>query len=69
MDPLEQRAGERKIYEEVVEIIVDLVCKEFPKEEAARLRIYTLIADNFHGMVKVLSETGSTMVLEEIENG
>lgn len=54
MDSLSQRANERKIYEEVVNTIVDMVSKEFSNDEQARLRIYSLIADNFKGMVRVL---------------
>jgi hypothetical protein len=53
-DILNQRAIERKVYEEVVNIIVDYVSNEFSSDEQARLRIYALIADNFKGMVKVL---------------
>jgi hypothetical protein len=51
-DPLSQRATERKIYEEVVNLIVDYVSSEFADDQAARLRVYMLIADNFKGMVK-----------------
>ena len=54
-EPLQQRVIERKVYEEVVNIIVDYVNKEFHNDEQARLRIYNLIADNFHGMVRALA--------------
>lgn len=52
-DPLNERRNERKVYEEIVNVIVDMVYKEF-SDEAARLRIYTLISDNFRGMVAAL---------------
>ena len=69
-DPLSQRVVERKVYEEVVNIIVDLVYKEFGEDQAARLRVYTLIADNFRGMVKVMkpptkSRTNSSIITEK----
>ena len=68
-EPLEQRVIERKIYEEVVNLIVDSVYKEFPHDVEARLRIYDLIADNFSGMVRSLRVPDRPMLLEEIENG
>ncbi len=52
MDPLQQRVNENKIYEEIVNIIVDFVHNEFGTDEAARLRVYARIAENFDGMVK-----------------
>lgn len=51
-EPLQQRAVERQLYETIVNIIVDLVAKEFTNDGDARLRIYELIADNFHGLVR-----------------
>ena len=55
MDPLQQRANEKKVYEEVVNIIVDFVSNEFGNDEQARLRIYSRIVESFEGMVRVLS--------------
>lgn len=66
-DPLNQRVIERKVYEEVVEIIVDMVYKEFGNDEAARLRIYTLISDNFRGMVKCLKPQTNTSNITNLE--
>lgn len=54
-DPLQQRVNEKKIYEEIVNIIVDYVHKEFGDDEKARLRIYAKIADNFDGMVRAFT--------------
>lgn len=70
-EPLQQRVNERKIYEEVVNIIVDFVYKEFNNDEKARLRIYTLIADNFEGMVRALTPPSpqAPSMMEIIENG
>lgn len=68
-EPLQQRAAERQLYEEIVNIIVDLVYKEFPKDGEARLRVYDLIADNFNGMVRALRVPDRPMLLETIENG
>lgn len=70
IDPLDQRRNERKVYEEIVNIIVDLVANEFGNDEQARLRVYTLIADNFRGMVKVLRPvTSKKSSLMNIEYG
>lgn len=67
-DSLQQRANERKIYEELVNIIVNYVYKEF-EDEAARLRIYLKIADNFEGMARSLSKPPpSHSVLNMYEN-
>lgn len=55
METLQQRINERKVYEELVSIIVDRVYKEFPQDEPARLRIYTSVAENFAGMVRILT--------------
>ncbi len=55
MDPLQQRVNEKKVYEELVTIIVDYVSSQFSNDEKARLRIYTKIAENFEGMVSALS--------------
>lgn len=69
IEPLQQRVNERKMYETVVNLIVDTVNEEFPKDGEARLRIYDLIAENFSGMVKVLRIPEHPMLLEEIEHG
>lgn len=69
IEPLEQRVIERKIYEEIVEMVVDFVYKEFPQDGEARLRIYDLIANNFSGMVRSLRIPDHPMLLEEIEHG
>lgn len=70
IDPLDQRRNERKVYEEIVNIIVDMASKEFGNDEQARLRVYTLIADNFKGMVKVLRPvTTKQPALMNIEYG
>lgn len=55
VDPLQGRMNEKKIYEEIVNIIVDYIYNEFRDDESARLRIYSLIADNFDGMVRALT--------------
>ena len=55
MEPLQQRVNERKIYEEVVNMVVNYVHKEFNDNEQARLRIYAMIAENFDGMVRAFS--------------
>lgn len=68
-EPLLQRVTERHIYEAVVELIVDSVSKEFPRDVEARLRIYELIAENFSGMVRSLRIPNHPLLLEEIENG
>lgn len=68
-DPLQQRVNEKKIYEEIVNIIVDYVCKEFGDDEKARLRVYSRIAENFDGMVRSLTpSTTSPTLLSIIEN-
>ncbi len=59
MDPIQQRINERKIYEEIVTIIVDYVYQEFGNDEAARLRVYEKVAENFDGMVKALRPPAS----------
>lgn len=70
-DQLQQRVNEKKIYEELVNIIVDYVNKEFGSDEKARLRIYALIANNFDGMVRALTPpTPQTpSLLDTIEHG
>lgn len=69
-DPLDQRRNERKIYEEIVNIIVDYVYKEFNEDVQARLRIYTLIAENFKGMVEALKPpTNRKLPLINLEYG
>lgn len=68
-EPLQQRMTERQTYESIVELVVDLVYKEFPSDGEARLRVYDLIADNFRGMVRALRIPENPMLLEEIENG
>lgn len=60
MDPLQQRVNEKKIYEEVVNIIVDYVAHEFGDDEEARLRVYAKIAENFEGMVRALKPPESS---------
>lgn len=67
IDPLEQRTSEKETYEVVVNVIVDLVNKEFPNDGEARLRIYELIAGNFDGLVRALRAPEHPMILEEIE--
>lgn len=69
IEPLQQRATERQIYEAVVELIVDSVYKEFPHDGEARLRIYDLISDNFRGMVRSLRIPETKGLLKEIEYG
>lgn len=70
-DPLQQRVNEKKIYEEIVNIIVDYVNKEFGDDEKARLRIYAKIADNFDGMVRALSAPTpeAPTLMNNIEHG
>jgi hypothetical protein len=65
-DPLQQRVNEKKIYEEIVNIIVDYVYKEFSDDEKARLRVYAKIAENFDGMVRSLSPPSSPPTLLNI---
>lgn len=67
-EPLQQRVNERKIYEEIVNLIVDHVNHEFSDNEAARLRIYRLIAENFDGMVRALSRPSDPIVMSIIES-
>lgn len=64
MDPLEQRVNEKKIYEEVVNIIVNYVAHEFGDDEEARLRVYAKIAENFDGMVRALKPPEASKVLK-----
>lgn len=70
VDPLQKRMNEKKIYEEIVNMIVDYVNKEFSDDEPARLRIYSLIADNFDGMVRSLTSPslGESSIIN-IEDG
>lgn len=68
-EPLQQRVNERKIYEEIVNLIVDYVNHEFSDNEAARLRIYNLIAENFDGMVRVLRYPTESTAMNIIESG
>lgn len=70
-DALQQRVNEKKIYEELVNIIVDYVNKEYSSNEPARLRIYKLVADNFDGMVRALTAPlpKTPSLLNNIENG
>lgn len=68
-EPFQQRMNERKIYEAIVDMIVDAVNAEYKGDVEARLRIYNLVADNFHGMVRALKPPVSATMLEEIENG
>lgn len=65
-DPLQQRVNEKKIYEEVVNIIVDYVYKEFGDDEKARLRVYSKIAENFDGMVRSLTPPSAPSTLLNI---
>lgn len=67
VEPLQQRVNERKVYEEVVDLIVDFVSKEFTHDESARLRVYALIADNFDGMVRALTATKKQLAINSIE--
>lgn len=69
MDPLQQRANERKIFEAIVEVVVDMVYSEFGKELPARLRIYDLIAENFQAMAASFRTLPPETMLQEIENG
>lgn len=64
-DSLQQRVNERKIYESLVDTIVDTVYKEYDKDQEARLRIYEMIAENFQGMVNALRYP-SKGIIEEI---
>jgi len=69
-DQLQQRVNEKKIYEEIVNIIVDYICKEFGEDEKARLRIYARIAENFDGMVRSLTPPAApSTLLTGIEHG
>lgn len=70
-EPLQQRVNERKIYEEVVNLIVNYVNHEFTDDEPARLRVYSLIAENFEGMARVLRSpsTDKQGLMGIIENG
>ena len=68
-DPLQQRVNEKKIYEEVVNIIVDYVYKEFSDDEKARLRVYARIAENFDGMVRSLTPPSIPSTITSIEYG
>lgn len=65
-DPLTNRANERKIYEEVVNLIIDYVSKEFNNDGQARLRIYSLIAQNFEGMVQSFTAPNKNL---EVQHG
>lgn len=68
-EPFQQRMTERKVYEEIVNVIVNMAVAEFSQDEAARLRIYELVADNFAGMARVLKKPESATMLSEIEHG
>lgn len=68
-EPFQQRMTERKVYEEIVNVIVNMAASEFGSDEAARLRIYDLVAENFAGMARVLRKPGSATMIEVIENG
>lgn len=66
---LERRVQERRVYEQVVELIINYVSKEF-HEEAPRLRIYSMVASNFEGMVRALTHPpSSTSAIESIISG
>lgn len=70
-DPLQQRVNEKKVYEELVNIIVDYVYNEFGNDEPARLRIYEKIADNFSGMVRAFTapSTKEPSLIDIINHG
>lgn len=70
-EPLQQRVNERKIYEEIVNMIVDAVYKEFGNNLDARLRIYKLVADNFDGLARSFQgpKPMDPTLIEIIENG
>lgn len=63
-DALQQRSDEKKIYEELVNVIVDTAALHYPEDEAARLRIYEKVAENFAGMVRSLRKPES-LTLEQ----
>lgn len=53
-DALQQRVEEKKIYEELVNTIVNTASLHYPEDGEARLRIYEKVAENFAGMVRSL---------------
>lgn len=70
-ESLQQRVNERKIYEELVSVIVDTVYKEFGDNMEARIRVYKLISENFDGLARSLQVPSPTepTLTEIIENG
>lgn len=70
-DQLNKRIIERKVYEELVNIIVETVFKEFGNDLDARLRVYTLVAENFDGLARSLRGPGSgdPSLIDTIEYG
>lgn len=59
IDPIQQRVDERKIFEGIIEMIVDVAAKEFGTDGEARLRIYEGVANSLFGMVASLRPTTS----------
>lgn len=48
---------ESMFYNEVVNVIVDMVNKEYPANGDARMRCYARIADSFDGLVRSMTVT------------
>lgn len=65
-DAMQQMIRERKIYEEVVNVIVDMVYTEFGTNQVSRIRVYTLISENFDGLARSLQKTGQPTLIEII---
>lgn len=56
-DAFAARISQRQLVDkvfEMIEMIVDEVAAAFPDHGDVRLNIYELVADNLHGMVRVL---------------
>ena len=64
-----QKASERLVYEEIVNVVVNMASESYKDDGEARLRIYSMVAENFAGMVKSLRKPKSTVLFEEHKKG
>lgn len=55
MKDLREIASEREIIELLTDEIVTRVNKEFPTDQAARLRAYDILSDRFSGLFRALT--------------
>lgn len=65
MKDLREVASERELIDLLTDEIVTMVNKEFPTNQAARLRAYNILSDRFSGLFRALTNQIKIGVIHE----